>query len=246
MCDEWMPQIELPLTLEQLRRLPRNAAYKYEYIGGQAFLSPRPRFAHALLDLKVFQPSELVEPVSLRRVKTEELSELTSLFTAAFSRVQPYGSLDETTRQEAARKSLARTQAGGDGPLIEPACFVAEEEGQRVGAILITLLPAGDPCEWNSFYWSEPPPADCVERRLGRPHLTWVFVSPLLAGRGVGTALLAVAVRALLDLGYEQLASTFLVGNETSMLWHWRNGFRLLAAPDSKRELWARLRKRQV
>jgi hypothetical protein len=85
--------------------------------------------------------------------------------------------------------------------------------------------------------WPEPPPPDCVERRLGLPHLTWVFVGPWHSAHGVGSALLAVAVRELLALGYHELASTFLLGNESSMLWHWRNGFRLLPHPGSWREL---------
>ncbi len=63
--------------------------------------------------------------------------------------------------------------------------------------------------------------------------MTWVFVAPLFTGEGVGTALLNAAVRQLLALGYTELASTFLAGNDSSMLWHWRQGFRLLAHPAS-------------
>jgi L-amino acid N-acyltransferase YncA len=65
--------------------------------------------------------------------------------------------------------------------------------------------------------------------------LTWIFVSPWMAGQGIGTALLAAAVKALRELGYEHLLSTFMLGNESSMLWHWRNGFQLLAFPGSMR-----------
>jgi hypothetical protein len=56
---------------------------------------------------------------------------------------------------------------------------------------------------------------------------------------------LAAAVRELLALGYTQLASTFLAGNDSSTLWHWRNGFQLLAYPGSLRAMRARWRKRQ-
>ena len=31
MCDDWMPTIELPITIEQFHQLPRNRACKYEY-----------------------------------------------------------------------------------------------------------------------------------------------------------------------------------------------------------------------
>jgi GNAT superfamily N-acetyltransferase len=110
-------------------------------------------------------------------------------------------------------------------------------DADLIGAILITLLPAGDPTEYESYYWNEPPPPDLLEQRLGRPHLTWVFVSRGHAGEGVGSALLGAAVRVLREFGYSELVTTFLLGNDSSMLWHWRNGFQLLPYPGSKREV---------
>jgi L-amino acid N-acyltransferase YncA len=58
---------------------------------------------------------------------------------------------------------------------------------------------------------------------------------------GVGSALLAAAVRELLALGFPRLFSTFLLGNESSLLWHWRNGFQLLSSPYSLRRMRQRL-----
>ena len=57
MCDEWMPTIKLPLSKEQFQQLPRNPAYKYEYLDGLAYLSPRARHYHAALDLSA-RPAE--------------------------------------------------------------------------------------------------------------------------------------------------------------------------------------------
>jgi GNAT superfamily N-acetyltransferase len=248
MCDEWMPGIKLPLTREQFHQLPRNPAYKYEYLDGEAYLTPRPRHYHALLELRAPAQASLEAArtgTTIRPARRADLAELEQAFAGAFSRMQPFGSLEEGPRREAARQCLERTGSGGDGPWIERASFVAvgSEPPHPVGAVLVTLLPAGDPCDWDSYYWTEPPPPDCVERRLGRPHLTWIFVTPLNAGRGVGTALLAAAVRELLALGFTRLASTFLLGNDSSMLWHWRNGFQLLAYPGSRRLLQQQLRK---
>src|SRR5262249_6679478 len=130
---------------------------------------------------------------------------------------------------------------------VRQASFVAAEAsgGGLLGAALVTLLPDGDPCDWDSYYWQGPPPEDCVARRLGRPHLTWIFVAPRRAGQGTGTALLAAVTQALTGLGYRELVSTFLLGNEASTLWHWRNGFRLLPYPGSLRHISQRFRERQ-
>ena len=130
---------------------------------------------------------------------------------------------------------MERTYSGGDGPLIEPASFVAAEEKALVGCILITLLPDGDPCDVAGYQWRESPPGDCIERCIGRPHLTWIFVEPQRAGQGIGSALLSMTANSLLGLGYKELLSTFMIGNHSSMLWHWRNGFRLLPHPHSMR-----------
>jgi GNAT superfamily N-acetyltransferase len=246
MCDQWFSTIKLPLTADQFDRLPRNAAYKHEYIGGQVWLTPRPKHYHAVLELRPPEEKpigDLQERVEIRSLEPADWGQLPRLFAAAFDRVQPFASLADARRLEAARQCLKRTRTGGDGPLIGPASFVAVEPEERhlVGAILLTLLPEGDLTQWNGCHWTEPPPADCVARGLGRPHLTWIFVSPWHAGHGLGTALLAAAVRELRVLGYRELASTFLLGNDSSMLWHWRNGFRLLPHPGSWRLLRERL-----
>lgn len=238
MCDDWMPFLKLPLTIEQFHQLPRSGAYKYEYIGSEAWLTPRPKHYHALLELR---PVEGTKAVPMRRLGVDDWDALVPIFRGAFHNIQPFGSLEDDALDNAAKTCLERTRTGQDGPLIEQACLVALDGERRIGAILITLLPDEDPTDWDAFSWPEPPPADCVANRQGRPHLTWIFVGPWHKGEGTGTALLATAVRELLALGYTQLASTFLSSNESSLLWHWRNGFRLLAYPGSKREMKKRL-----
>lgn len=239
MCDEWMPGIKLRLTLQEFKQLPRNPAYKYEYLSGSALLTPRPKFFHAALDLATCPSAEPPEGTRLVPFCVEHWPALEPIFAATFAHLQPFGSLDDATRKQAAEACLGKTRGGGDGPLIEPACFVAlDTVAERLaGAILITLLPQGDPSEWDSYEWSEPPAADAVARRAGRAHLTWILVSPWHTGVGVGSALLAAAAEALRASAFAHLFSTFLLGNDSSLLWHWRNGFRLLPYPGSRRRL---------
>jgi hypothetical protein len=243
MIDRWFSGIELPLTIEEFSRLPTNPAYKYEYFDDKAWLSPRPKSCHALLGLRPRAEIDTIDarkPVKIRPLAAADWEALGAVFAGAFHRVQPFASLAETDRLEAARQCLQYTREGGDGPLIEAACAVAvaqEDEDVR-GAIVVTLMPELDLSTSFDLRWKEPPPPDWRERRLGRPHLTWIFVGPWTAEQGVGSALLATATNALLATGYRELASTFLLGNDSSALWHWRNGFQLAGRPYS----WRRMR----
>ena len=242
MCDEWMPTLKLSITFDEWCQLPRNAAYKYEYVNNCAWLTPRPKFYHALLELGPLADGSLPgqsSNVLVLPLGDDDWPELVPVFSAAFERQQPFSGLTDDERNLAAQKSLEYTRGGGDGPLIKVACFTAHDatQGTPIGAILVTLLPNVDPTEWGAFHWKTAPPPDCIERCAGRPHLTWIFVSPFHTGGGVGTTLLDAAGRALLQLGFAQLASTFLAGNDSSMLWHWRNAFRLVAYPGSRRKL---------
>lgn len=241
MLDDWYRVIRLPLTFAQFQQLPRNSAYKYEYDHDHALLSPRARTCNALLTLSGNTESPTMasaDLVTVRALQPADWLVLPDLFTASFGVMQPFASLDEHARRRCSEECLEQTRTGGDGPVIERACFVAcRARAEIVGAILITLIPERAEGNWWNGRWDVEPPADAVALRLGRPHLTWVFVAPDTAGQGIGSALLAQSRAALADMGFADLASTFLVGNDVSMLWHWRNGFRLLAYPGSLRTI---------
>jgi hypothetical protein len=243
MIEKWYSSLKLPLTFEQFAQLPQNRAYKYEYWDDQAWLTPRPQSHHAMLDLASFARPiagmATEEALAIRPLADEDWDRLPPLFAAAFHRVQPFASLADAARLRAAQECLQETRKGAEGPLVLQASLVAvrPSDGALIGAFLTTLSPDEDPAEWHSWHWQAPPPSDAVVRRMGRPHLTWIFVGPWHARLGVGTALLDAAVQAMLPLGYCQLASTFLLGNESSTLWHWRVGFRLLPYPGSRRSI---------
>jgi GNAT superfamily N-acetyltransferase len=196
------------------RTLPRNAAYKYEYANGNAILSARPVGCRVVLRLRASRPKP-VEGITLRRLQPKDWKDLAESMAWAFHRVQPFESLDDAKGLEAARDCLNFTRKGGDGPLVPDACFVASmATGPKtaiVGAIVITLRKAKS-----------------IKRQKILPHLTWIFVEPPEARRGIGAALLAASTEALRTKGYKSLESTILVGNSASMMWHWRMGFRLL------------------
>jgi GNAT superfamily N-acetyltransferase len=231
-----MHPVKICMTMQEFHQLPRHPAYKYEYIDGQTWLTPRPRTYHALLDLRPSEANTEGGDITTRPITETDWVDLTRLFSAAFRDRPPFLGLSDRKRRAAARAILNHARAGRDGPFIAQASYIAhgKHHDGPTGGIVVTLLPDSDPADWHAFEWSEPPPPDAIARGLGRPHLTWVFVHPLASDQGVGTALLRAATRELLALGFNQLASTFLLGNESSTLWHWRNGFRLLASAWSR------------
>ena len=238
MCDEWMPDITLRISIDEFLQLPRNPAYKYEYVDGHACLSPRPRFHHARLDLAKYldeHPTEKLERHQLRPFHDHDLYAMTSVFAGAFQQTQPFGGLNDDDRRKASHASLLKTLVGGDGPWLQPASFIAESPHGPSGAILVTMLPGGDPEDNSSYHWSEPRMEPAPGE--GQPHLTWIFVNPGFRAEGIGTALLQRAAVSLLESGYRELWTTFIEGNSSSTFWHWSCGFELLAGPMSKRAM---------
>jgi GNAT superfamily N-acetyltransferase len=244
MSDEWMPSLKLNLTRAEFDAIPRHPAFKYELIQGKTYVSPWPRYAHARLRLRRFRAATAdLGKANLRLVQPSDLAGLVPAFRSAFARQQPIASLSDEIATKAAEKSLQFTFDGNDGPLAEPASFVALHDDEIVGAILITLLPGGDDCDWGSLHWHDPPPPDLWQKGEGQPHLTWIFVKHFEQGDGIGTQLLHRAVRALKKQGYAMLWTTFMIGNDSSLRWHWRNGFELLPNGLSKRRLRMRVLK---
>ncbi len=227
--DDHFRRVELPISIDEFYRLPRNAAYKYEYFDGRAVLTPRPKSFNCVLDLRPFDMGADAR-VTVSHLSAADARTLADLFVGAVRGTQPFASLGNDEAKAAALDYYDRALTGGDGPLVEAACVRADDNRDRgpVGGALVTLAPPEVLTDPFAGVWREPPPADAVERRLGVPHLTWVFVHPWMARRGAGTSLLAGVVGRLTGMGFTHLASTFLLDNGPSALWHWRNGFRLL------------------
>lgn len=243
MLDPWFQDLKLELPPETFHQLPRHPAYRYEYINNQIWISARPHAYHCRLDLARFLSTPAVTPSVdwiCRPLEDDDWPRLVEPFAFAFSRVVPLCQVLSAKEQDrAAGQILERTRAGHDnGPLIEQASFVLEdpEQSHLIGTALVTLLPSGDlenfdPAEWDRTKAVSSPPSGTGENppQSGQPHLTWIFVRPRCSRRGGGEMLLRKSAESLRLLGHKTLASTFMLGNHSSMLWHWRMGFELLS-----------------
>ncbi|MGL4550394.1 MAG: hypothetical protein ACRC33_04340, partial [Gemmataceae bacterium] len=117
MTDHWLAPLRLPLDPDQFRLLPRNPAFRYELGQGHAWISPRPRYFHALLDLSDAEFAGAAD-VPLRPLADGDWAALPGLFVRAFADHQPFAGVAPDQRLAAAGEALALTRTGGDGPLI--------------------------------------------------------------------------------------------------------------------------------
>ncbi|MCA9090345.1 MAG: hypothetical protein KDA90_17120 [Planctomycetaceae bacterium] len=233
MLTNQFPQLQFPLTAADAQRLPRNPAYRYRVCPDHLELDPQPRCGHALLttDSSV-GVRDSAGGWTARPLAASDWPSLTDLFLDAFTSTLPLSVLSAEDCQRIAEESLSRTRAGDDGLLIDSASFVIRQPGHQgiIAAILITLMPAGNLRNFTDPIWQESSPKDALTQHWGRPHLTWVMTSPSYARRGLARHLLQLALLELKQLGYSELASTFLLDNVPSLLWHWSCGFHLQAA----------------
>lgn len=240
--DDHFRSVELKIGIDEFHTLPRNAAYKYEYFGGRAVLTPRPKCFTCVRDLSPVETEgdPWVQDCVVKRLCREEAPELSELFHGSMLRTQPFASLEPEAARKAAQACFTKTITGGDGPLIEAACFQIADSRRDgpCGATLVTLQPFEILTDPFGATWRGAIPDNAVQSKLGVPHLTWIFVSPWQARHGLGTRLLAATVEALREMGFDSLASTFMLDNGPSALFHWRNGFQLPSQMAAFRREW--------
>ena len=237
MGDQWMLPRTIRISSEDLRLVPLHANWRHEAQpdGKTALLLPRPRFGHALLNLKRWRCPGPVNSVALRSWNAADPMDLAPLFVESFGQLEPLAGLMDSERLAAAKEALFDGWEGKEGPVSRASVVAMEENGQAVGGVLITLLPGGNLDGPGAWRWLEPPPLGLEAMGMGLPHLTWIFVAEKRQHCGVGAALLSHAIHTLGQAGYSQLATTFLTGNHASALWHWRMGFELMSWPNSPR-----------
>lgn len=243
MLERWFRSLKLDISFGEFQRLPSHPAYRYEYLRDRALITGRAKIYHCLRSIDEGPAHDVIgvdrdHRITLRPLAEQDWDELATPFAHAFARTPPYHALNSDDQRACAAECLNMTRTGGDGPLVTRASFVAVDDEQKLcGGILVTLMHAGDMESFADEGWKQPAPENALEQRWGRPHLTWVFVERHLSRWGVGEALLRQSLNVLRGMGYREIASTFMLGNESSMLWHWKMGFRLLGYVMSPRRI---------
>ncbi len=212
MSDQLPGPIHRQMTIEEYHDFPRHLGWKYEYYGGKIHVTRREVMVPLILDLPRGRrggrsekaarqgSGEPVAGLTLRPVEAEDERRLFDLFIAAFSSTIDFAGYPQERFLEEARKCLRRHFGEQRGRRL-PASRVAEHGEQPVGAFLLREFERG-------------------------VLLDMAFVDPARQGSGIGTHLLEAAVRELVRGGETRLYSCCFLGNESSLAWHQRRGFR--------------------
>ena len=144
---------------------------------------------------------------------------LAKLFTSAMAHVPPLDTMPPTTRRHAADAEMKHILGGGEGELFTAACFGAldAKSAKPIGAAIVTKLSLTAD-EWPE----EQLPAVLV-------NLRWLFVAPDRQRTSIATRLLDHVVNALSERNHEWLVSHLPQDNVPAVMFHWRNGFELVA-----------------
>lgn len=217
--DDYATPLKMPMTIDGFSRFPALAGYKAEFKGGNVEITYRPRLSMARLRIARREVRNL-EGVTIGALDVKRMQEpLAKLFMSAMAHVPPLDTMPPTTRRHAADAEMKHILGGGEGELFTPACFGAldAKSGRPVGAAIVTRLSL------TADEWPEEqlPPV--------LVNLTWLFVAPERQRGAIGTALLGHVVNALVDQNHEWLVSHLPQDNVPTVMFHWRNGFELVA-----------------
>src|SRR5215212_3182247 len=229
-------RLDYQVPWETWERLPRVAGFKNEYWEGEAHLTPRPQTCDIYLETSKWRTPDVSEAqwgsaeVETRRLQDEDWQKLPDLFFASMAMELPLCLWNGNAAKRGARAIIECTRLGRDGDLLRDSCFVAvtqdkdepHDAEELCGAAIVTLNPIRR--------MISPPAAAGIlhpERKDEKvvPHLTWIFVDHWMRRRGIATQLLGAVVESLRARKLRFLASTCLLHNASSLLWHWRNGF---------------------
>ncbi len=216
--EHYATPLKLPMTIDLFSRFPALAGYRAELKGGHVELTYRPRSSLVRLGIAPRGARE-VAGVAFNRIDVRSgQSSLAKLFALSFAHVPPLDTMAATTRRHAADAAMKHTATGGDGALVDEACFGAIDSSTHrpIAAVIVTEIALHED-DWPG---DETPPL--------LPNLTWLFVSPEHQRGGIGSALLDRVVNALAARERPWLISHVAPHNVPSLMFHWRSAFELV------------------
>ena len=197
-----------PMTPDEFHLLPRRPGWKHEYMGGKAYIQPRPSVAIARAPV-VPRPVSIPEGFRLRPVTPADAPLLIHAFFDAFRDSIDYWGYPLPRIRADSQESILTCFAGRRGAFHSVSCLAVAPTGRSIaGAALV------------------------VEDADG-PNLDLLFVRPRWQRRGLAVALVQSAMNALHEAGETHLDGGYNVANEASAAVHRRLGFEEL--PDLSR-----------
>ncbi len=180
-----MKSRRIPMTSDEFRHLERKPGWKYEYIEGTAYVSPR---EHLISCSVPTAPRRADSPWLLTTVGPEDAEGLLQAYFAAFRDGIEYCDWPDSAINQDARKVVQGILAGEHGELL-PASRLARDHDRIIGTALI------------------------IERTPNTALLDAVYVIPDRQHRGLATVLVSDALSQLYATGFQTLESRYQLDN---------------------------------
>ena len=183
----------IPMTMEAFRNLIRDPAWKYEYYGDTAHITP----SHQIV--MVSRPVETHDsdpgPYDIIALCDAVEAELINLFIKAFSGTIDFCDCDDTLISTYANRTISHC-IHHVPPNFSCASMLACHGAVPVGGLLVTLTS-------DSY-----------------PMIEAVFTDPDYRREGIATCLLYRSMGALARRGQKQIISSYNLGSQASASWH--------------------------
>jgi GNAT superfamily N-acetyltransferase len=189
----------IPMSFAEYEVMERPFGWKVEYWDGHARLSPRAIGVTTKLKLC---PRNLPHHHRLVPVSAVDREQMMAGYFATFADSVEFCGWAPESVQESAAKDIGNYFAGKRGePLAASVMALAPGSQQLVGLALFILRP-----EYGAY-------------------MDLLYVRPEFQHQGVATAMLNWGIDRLVESGFSTLSSAYHIGNESSRLWHHRQGF---------------------
>jgi RimJ/RimL family protein N-acetyltransferase len=194
----------IPMTMEEFKLMPWKPGWKYEYWDGQTHISPRRHVVVTTVEVKTRFVNSLFR---LRPVKRNDASQLITAYLEAFQDTIEYCDWEPEKIADSANTTIRDFFAGKRGNPLPVSCLAVGIQSNVVGNELIGA-------------------ALFVKKDDERPLLDILFVLPKWQRKGLATTLVSAALNELYNNGVKTLKSLYMLGNEASLAWHRKFGFK--------------------
>jgi hypothetical protein len=200
-----MKRKRIPMSLAEYEALEHPFGWKVEYWNGQAQLSPREFGVTTRIGLL---PRRLESDHTLIPVDATYTEQMIAGYFEIFADSIEFCDWPQAEVQKSAQKCIRNYFAGEKAKALPASAIALDPNSQNLAGLALFAL-----------------------NQKKKPHLELLYVRHPFQRSGIATAMVTWGMNTLIELGFQELFSTYHVCNDPSRQWHHRFGFQDIYDP---------------